>query len=79
MTAEAYREEDGEMSNAGKTKSDSGKTPEKTLWRHVDPDIDLIGRSTGGEVIAPHDVVLGIFAAGEPDFCGVCWHDITKS
>ena len=72
-------EEDGEMSNADKAKSASGKTREKITWRHVDPNIDLIGRFTTGEVIAPHDIVLAASLAGAPDFCGVCWHDITSS
>ena len=67
------------MSNADYTKGDSGKTPKKTPWRHVDPNIDLIGRSANGEVIATHDIVLGDALAGASDFCGVCWHDITKS
>ena len=67
------------MSDAGKTKGAAGKAPQKTPWRHVDSNIDLIGRSTGGEVIAPHDIVLGDALAGAPAFCAVCWHDITRS
>ena len=67
------------MPKAGKARGDGGETPEKTPWRHADQAIDKTGVSRGGDHVGMHKAVLGSVLAGAPTFCGVCWHDITRS